>query len=221
MGVLLEERSPVARKAYSATAAQLSRLTPTEPMGEMLRELVMRYGNESATNEDERLVIASLMRDLQRGAPDAMGKLRVDWLPLAFVGRHEPRWESESDAPAEKNEDGKLATVWHETFDEAGGNTGAIVQHLAEVMTLLGTAVEGTSWPLRRASAYALIELARLPPSAMAGREAFAAEMGRLASALGERKWRGKEAAMPELRAAFPRAMAPVSPKKDPPVAEH
>jgi len=137
-----------------------------------------------------------------------MGKLRVDWLPLAYVGRHEPRWESESDAPAEKDEDGKLAAAWREAYDEAGGNTGAVVQHLEEVVPLLASWVEGASWPLRRAAAYSLLELSALPSSVLTGREAAVEEMGRLAGMLVDRKWRGKEAALPKLRAAYPKTCA-------------
>ena len=42
--------------------------------------------------------------------------------------------------------------MWHEAFDEAGGNTGTVVQHLTEVMQLLARLVEGPSWGLRRAA---------------------------------------------------------------------
>jgi len=85
----------------------------------------------------ERLVLAALVRELGRGAPDAMAGLQADWLPLAFVGRHEPRWESEADAPGQKNEAGKLASAWEEAYDEGGGNPGAAATHLLELLALL------------------------------------------------------------------------------------
>merc|ERR1712087_362960 len=118
-----------------------------------------RYVNQSAAEEDERLAIALMLRELLRGAPDAMGAVRSDWLPLAFVGRHEPRWQSELLNPADKDEPGKLAESWREAYVEAGVGSSAASLHLHELVSLLTCLVDGPSWALRRAAAFSLIEL--------------------------------------------------------------
>jgi len=135
---ILDERSATARKAYASAAAHLARAAPAEQLGTLVRGLVTRYVGEDAINNEARLTIAALVRELQRGASEAMEAIRCDWLPLAFIGRHEPRWESE-DAKGGKTSDepGKLASTWHEAYDESGGNAGAVVSHLDEVFELL------------------------------------------------------------------------------------
>jgi hypothetical protein len=92
---------------------------------------------DDAINDDARLTIANYLRELQRGASEAMEAVRCDWLPLAFVGRHEPRWELEEKAGKGADEPGKLASTWHETFDESGGNAGSVLVHVDELLELL------------------------------------------------------------------------------------
>lgn len=61
-----------------------------------------------------RLAMGQLIRELLRGATDAMNRLRTEWVPLLFLGKHEPRTQAEmADAPtqAQKEERGKLASV--------------------------------------------------------------------------------------------------------------
>ena len=51
-----------------------------------------RYtSDEAGTEDDARLAITGLMRELLRTATDAMARVQPDWLPLAFIARHEPR----------------------------------------------------------------------------------------------------------------------------------
>merc|ERR1719152_577425 len=58
-------------------------------------------------------------------------------------------------------------------------------------MPLLATIVHGPSWALRRAAAHALLEIETAVPPTM--KQAHAAEMGKLAARLVERRWRDKE----------------------------
>uniref|UniRef100_A0A7S4BN83 Non-specific serine/threonine protein kinase n=2 Tax=Chrysotila carterae TaxID=13221 RepID=A0A7S4BN83_CHRCT len=200
---ILEERSGAARRAYASCAAAMARAAPPEPLGELLQGMLARYADGAGAEEEERLVIASLVRELQRSASDAMAKVLVDWLPMAFVGRHEPRWESERAVPGEKDEDGKLAAVWREAYDEAGGNAGAVTAHLPEVLALLRAFTDGVSWALRRAAAFALLEMSTLSNGALMKRPEQA-EMRKLAEMLCDgRKMREREAVVPKLQAAF------------------
>jgi proteasome component ECM29 len=201
---ILDERSPVARKAYAAAAAQLARGAPPEPLGELLRGLLERYEGEAAAEEEERLVVASLVCELQRGAPDAMQAVRTDWLPHAFLGRYEPRFEREGKAKGEEKEKGVLASAWEEAYDEAGGGTGAVLLHAPEIFALLKRVVEGTSWALRGAAAKAVLELGDTSGGALRKRPAEAEALEALVAQLRERKWRDKEGIMPLLAAKFP-----------------
>jgi len=200
---ILDERSAAARRAYAGCAAAMARLAPPEPLGELLREIVGRYIGDAGIEEEERLVMASLVRELQRSAADAMAAVGVDWLPLTLIGRHEPRWESEKGVPGELGEDGKLATVWREAFDEAGGNAGVVVSHLPELISLLQQVIDGSSWALRRAAAFALLELSSISHGAIMRRPEVA-ELKHLASLLCDgRKMRDREQALTKLQAAF------------------
>ena len=161
----LSERSDVARRSYAAAAAQVARGAPLDSVSGLVCDLVNRYVNEAATDDEGRQAIGSLMRELMRGASDAMAKVQTDWLPLAFVGRHEPRTQAEAAALDERgvrhSEDkGRIATLWTEAYDEAGIGPSTLGLHAGEVLAFLGHIVEGTSWALRRAAAYALVELA-------------------------------------------------------------
>lgn len=211
-----DERSVAARRAYTSAAAQLARLTKPEPLGAMLTAFADRYATGAVTTneESERLVVATLVRELGRGAPDAMAGLRADWLPLAYVGRHEPRWESEADEPGRQGEAGKLASVWEEAYDEGGGGPGAAAAHLPELLALLSRLVNGQSWALRRAAAAALTELATQAGGALAKRPDAAPAMAALAAKLREpsRRWVDKEALLPKLDAVLPPpAVAPAA----------
>ena len=101
-----------------------------------------------------RLSVASLLRELLRGATDAMNRVKVEWhacahddalrpigatdamnrvkvewVPLLFVGKHEPRSQKEvADAPTtvQKEEKGKLAKLFEEASDEAGIGPSAL-----------------------------------------------------------------------------------------------
>mmetsp|Transcript_1566 Transcript_1566/g.5053 ORF Transcript_1566/g.5053 Transcript_1566/m.5053 type:complete len:1137 (-) Transcript_1566:498-3908(-) len=209
-----DERSVAARRAYTSAAAQLARLTKPEPLGDMLKAFADRYATGAVTTneEGERLVLATLVRELGRGAPDAMAGLQADWLPLAYVGRHEPRWESEADEPGRPA--GQLASVWEEAYDEGGGGPGAAAAHLPELLELLARLVDGQSWALRRAAAAALMELAAQGGGALASRPDAAPAMAALAAKLREhsRRWVDKEALLPKLDAVLP-------PPDDPPAA--
>jgi len=50
---ILEEKSVAARRAYTAAAAQLARLTEPEPLGELLRGVVERYVTVAVTTNEE------------------------------------------------------------------------------------------------------------------------------------------------------------------------
>ena len=112
---ILTERSATARRAYASAAAIVARLCSADQLAELVRGLASRYAGETspqATDEDARMTVALFVRELLRGAPDAMGAVRVEWLPLAYLGRHEPRWQSEP--PTKKGdhaEPGKLAPI--------------------------------------------------------------------------------------------------------------
>lgn len=184
MGAQTVERSPHVHEPHAPIALFT---------GELLRELLERYVGDAAAEEEERLVIASLVSELQRGAPDAMQAVRSDWLPHAFLGRYEPRWEREGKARGEEKESGKLASAWEEAYDEAGGGTGAVLQHVAEILELLRRVVEGPSWALRRAAAHAVLELAANSGGTLLKRPAEAEAMAALVAQLRDRKWRDKE----------------------------
>ena len=112
---ILTERSATARRAYASAAAIVSRLCSADQLAELVRGLASRYAGETspqATDEDARMTVALFVRELLRGAPDAMAAVRLEWLPLAYLGRHEPRWQSEP--PTKKGdhaEPGKLAAI--------------------------------------------------------------------------------------------------------------
>ena len=156
------------------------------------------------------------MRELLRGAPDAMGAVRAEWLPLACCGRHEPRWQSEE--KSSDNEPGKLAAVWREAYDEAGISQGIALLHMAELLELLHSLVHGPSWSLRRAAALTIVELAAAPQLQPAPK----AKLLELAAALADKqkRWYDKEKELPKLLkllpAAAPAATAAPSPASEP-----
>ena len=72
------------------------------------------------------------MREAVMMATDAMGRVKTDWVALLFLGQNEPRSQKEvADAPtkAQKEELGKLATLWKEAYDEAGIGPSALLVH--------------------------------------------------------------------------------------------
>ena len=188
----------MARQAYAAAAAQVAKGAPTEVLGRVVEELLERYVSDDGGVEDGiRLAVGGMARELLRVATDAMMRVRTDWLPLLFLGKHEPRSQVEqANAPtaAQKEEKGKLAALWNEVYDEAGVGPSLLTLHLPEIMALLTRVVNGPSWALRRAAAYGLIELESVVPAASLERHPKEKEqMGRLAAVLTERKWRDKE----------------------------
>jgi len=126
-----------------------------------------------------------------------MNRVQVDWIPLAFLGKHEPRTQQEvADAPtaAQKAERGKLASLWLEAYDEAGIGPSKLTLHLPEIMALLTHVVNGPSWALRRAAAHCLLDLHKEVPAEALGRHpAEKAAMGELAALLRDKRWRDKE----------------------------
>ena len=192
----LHERSEVARGAYAAAAAQVARGATSETLSKLVADLTSRYISDEGGVEDSiRLAIGGLMRELLRVATDAMGRVRSEWIPLLFLGKHEPRTQKEvADAPtaAQREERGKLAALWLEAYDEAGIGPSVLGMHLPEVLPVLNTIVHGPSWALRRAAAYALLEIEDTVPKGMV-KEEQGKEMGALAARLVERRWRDKE----------------------------
>lgn len=88
----LHERSEVARNAYAAAAAQMARGASSETLSKLVAELSSRYTSDEGGVEDAmRVAVGELTRELLRVASDAMNRVRAEWLPLAFVGKHEPR----------------------------------------------------------------------------------------------------------------------------------
>jgi len=201
---LLAERSATARRAYASAAAVVARLVPADTLAELLQQLCVRYVDEagSASDEETRLAIAGLVREMLRGAPDAMGGVRADWLPLAYCCRHEPRWQSEE--KSSDNEPGKLAEMWREGYEEAGISAGIAALHLPELLVLLAQMVDGPSWSLRRAAAHSIVELHAQPPALL--QPPKKAELERLAAALADKgkKWYDKETTLPKLQKLLP-----------------
>ncbi len=204
VGGILSDTSFVVQRAYASAAAQLAKHVGPDKLGDLVRCLSSRYiSDEVIRSDEERLTVALLASELLRGAPDAMAAIRVDWVPLAFIGRHEPRWASEDDGVSlseARHSPGKLAEAWREMYDEAGINKGAVAVHVAEIFEMLRQLVNGASWALRRASAHALVELAEL--GLLQSR--YADDAAALAVLLRSRKWRDKEATLPKLDEAFP-----------------
>ena len=125
----------------------------------------------------------------------ATWQVRAEWLPLLFVGKHEPRTQKETaDAPTEvqRQERGKLAAMWLEAYDEAGITPSVLGLHLPEVLPLLTTIVHGPSWALRRAAAYGLLEIGDKVSKTMVSADQGKV-MGALAARLVEKRWRDKE----------------------------
>jgi len=192
------ERSDAARSAYNAAAAQVARGASAEMLAKVVGELRERYTSDEGGVEDStRLSVAAMVRELLRGATDAMNRVQVDWIPLAFLGKHEPRTQQEvADAPtaAQKAERGKLASLWLEAYDEAGIGPSKLTLHLPEIMALLTHVVNGPSWALRRAAAHCLLDLHKEVPAEALGRHpAEKAAMGELAALLRDKRWRDKE----------------------------
>ena len=210
---VLAEASVTARRAYAAAASEVARAAPSEALSRLSSELCARYVDEAgaATEEELRLTVATLLRELLRGASDAMATVRSDWLPLAFVGRHEPRWEAETVnvSATEAKQPGKLATVWREAYDEAGGSAGVAALHLPELLGLTARVIDGTSWSLRRAAAAALAELLAAAPTALTSSDAHKSELRRQASLLRERKMWEKETLVAALDAAIEKCIGP------------
>jgi len=204
----LSERSDVARKAYASAAAQVARNAPVDTLGELVIHLVGRYtSDEAGIDDDERMAITTLMRELLRSASDAMARVKSDWLPLAFIARHEPRSQLEVEAAptnAQKEEKGALSLVWGQAFDEAGIGPSAVGLYVGEILQLIGTLIEGTSWALRRAAAYALVELTSSAKTAIAAKPELGAEVERLAGLLCDKKWRDKEDLVSKVAALLP-----------------
>ena len=61
----------------------------------MIASLIRYVSDEAGTDDAMRLSVASLLRELLRGATDAMNRVKVEWVPLLFVGKHEPRSQKE------------------------------------------------------------------------------------------------------------------------------
>ena len=194
----ISERSEVARSAYAAAAASVARGAPIDALGKVVDELRLRYiSDEGGTDDGMRLAVGGLVAELLRGATDAMAKVRAEWLPLAFLGRFEPRTQAEvAAAPtaAQKAERGKLASLWLEAGDEAGIGPSALTLHLPEIVAMLTDVVHGPSWALRRAAAFGLLELHKQVPKASLERQpAQLKQLGELAVLLRDKKWRDKE----------------------------
>ena len=211
----LSERSEVARSAYAAAAAQVARGAPIEVLAQVVGELKARYvSDEGGVEDGVRLAVGGMMRELLRGATDAMAKVKADWVALAFLGKHEPRTQAEvAAAPtnAQKSERGKLAAIWLEAYDEAGVGPSALLVHLPEIVGLLRQVVEGPSWALRRAAAHCVVELhAQLPKGSLERQPTEGEQLGRLAVRLRERKWRDKEGEVADEIRKLAAAVAPL-----------
>ena len=219
---ILTERSATARRAYASAAAIVSRLCSAEQLAELVRGLASRYAGEGsphATDEDARMTVALFVRELLRGAPDAMAAVRVEWLPLAYLGRHEPRWQSEPPTKrGDHAEPGKLAAVWREAYDEAGISSGIALLHVPELLALLAGAVNGLSWALRRAAALSIVELVAVPQLQAAPR----ARLLELAALLADKqkKWYDKEAELPKLQKLLDAAAPPAAAAAPPAASE-
>ena len=192
----LHERSEVARGAYAAAAAQVARGASAETLSKLVSHLTELYiSDEGGVEDSMRLAVGELTRELLRVATDAMNRVRAEWVALAFVGKHEPRSQkenAEAQNKSQREERGKLASMWLESYDEAGITPSVLGLHLPEVLPLLTTIVHGPSWALRRAAAHGLLEIQDKVPKTMLKAEQ-AAEMGRLAARLVEKRWRDKE----------------------------
>ena len=95
----------------------------------MIASLIRYVSDEAGTDDAMRLSVARLLRELLRGATDAMNRVTVEWVPLLFVGKHEPRSQKEiADAPttAQREEKGRLAKLFEESSDEAGIGPSAL-----------------------------------------------------------------------------------------------
>lgn len=178
-------------------------------MNEMRDLDVRRYTSDAAgTDDEQRKALTMLMKELLRGASDAMARIRSDWLPLAFIARHEPRTQAEvaaAPANAQKEEKGALAVAWSEAYDEAGVGPSVVGLHLGEILNLIRECIEGTSWALRRAAAYALVDLTSVAKVQLTAKPDLRTEVERLAAVLCEKKWRDKEDLVVKVSALLPK----------------
>ena len=178
----------------------MARGASADVLAAVVGELRARYtSDDGGVEDDTRLTVATFMRELLRVATDAMNRVRTDWLPLVFVGKHEPRSQAEMAKAltgVQREEQGRLAELWQEMYDEAGIGPSLLTLHLPEISALLGEVVRGPSWALRRAAAFALLELrSKLSAEAIARQPQQQRELGETAVMLHEKKWRDKEGA--------------------------
>ena len=101
--------------------------------------------------------------------------------------------------------------MWGEAFDEAGIGPSTVGLHLSEVLSLIGALIEGTSWALRRAAAFALVELAATAKIPLAAKPELGKEVERLAVLLRDKKWRDKEDLLTKVEALLPAVPPPAA----------
>ena len=112
---------------------------------------------------------------------------------------------------AQREDAGKLANLWIEAYDEAGIDPSRVTLHLKKVLALIGTLIEGTSWALRRAAAFSLVELREVAKVPLDADPSLTAELMRLAAVLQEKKWRDKEDFLGKVSALIPQDATPAA----------
>ncbi|KAG7885019.1 hypothetical protein KL938_001276 [Ogataea parapolymorpha] len=141
----LKDRNETVSKSYAISAGYCVRIASLKKIDSLAKKLKAYYF-EAGDNEKLKLLSASASESISKYSGDKFQSIAVSFLPLIFVGKHDPVKEV-SDL---------FTTAWE---DSSSGGSGPIKLYLKEIIELIMSHINSTDLQIRQSIALSIIEI--------------------------------------------------------------
>ncbi|KAG7829656.1 hypothetical protein KL920_002515 [Ogataea angusta] len=141
----LKDRNETVSKSYAISAGYCVRIASLKKIDSLAKKLKAYYF-EAGDNEKLKLLSASASESISKYSGDKFQSIAVSYLPLIFVGKHDPVKEV-SDL---------FTKAWEES---SSGGSGPIKLYLKEIIELIMSNIDSTDLQIRQSIALSIIEI--------------------------------------------------------------
>ncbi|KAH3668918.1 hypothetical protein OGAPHI_002673 [Ogataea philodendri] len=141
----LKDRNETVSRSYAISAGYCVRVASLKRI-ESLSKKLTGYYFEAGDNERLRILAANTSESISRYSTDKFQSVAVNFLPLAFIGKHDPVKEVGS----------AFSKEWE---DSTSGGSGPVKLYLKEIIGLIRTHIDSTNFQIRQSIALSIIEI--------------------------------------------------------------
>ncbi|KAG7801594.1 hypothetical protein KL944_003326 [Ogataea haglerorum] len=141
----LKDRNETVSKSFAISAGYCVRIASLKKIDSLAKKLKAYYF-EAGDNEKLKLLSANASESISKYSGDRFQSIAVSYLPLIFVGKHDPVQEV-SDL---------FTKAWE---DSSSGGSGPIKLYLKEIIELIMLNINSTDLQIRQSIALSIIEI--------------------------------------------------------------